>query len=393
MTARAPVVLFGLLFFLIATDQFCILPLLHVIGRDLHLSTLELCLLVTAYHGFAGAFGLFVGPMIDRRRHGGVFLIGLVLFLGASVLTTVAQSLAVLLTVRALAGLGTSGVGVGVSSFISTLVPPAQRRVVNGRVMVGALLGLVLGPLACGAIALKQDWRWIYAFLAAVTLPTVPIVAALVRNLPLPAYRRRLVLARGYASLMVRLETGSGILVMFLFTGAIGGIMAILGLWLFRFPDVDVFDVTKVFAAGGLGLYAGGNLSQGLAHLIGRKRLVVLSSLLLLLCFFFLFCIDEWVGLVYTAFFFTALVESVRRGPLQGTLVAMVKTREMPTYTLLKNGAGHVGTAVMVPIMGILLEAGGNIEMPILLAVALTISATLAYFFFVRPPVHEPDRT
>jgi len=389
------VVLFGILLFVVAADQFCILPLLYVIGQDMGFSTLQLCLLVTAYHAAAGGFGLFIGPMIDRRRHGGVFLIGIVLFIGASVLAIVVRTFALFVIVRVTAGLGASAIGVGVTSFISTLVPPAQRRVVNGRVMIGALLGLVVGPLACGAIAVKQDWRWIYLFLAAMTFPTLPVVAALVRNLPLPAYRRRLVLARGYLSLVSRLETGSGILVMFFYTGAIGGVMAILGIWLFRFPgagvDVDVFDVTKVFAAGGLGLFAGGNLSHRLARFVGKKRLVVLSSLLLLLCFFFLFCIDEWVGLVYTAFFCTALVESIRRGPLQFTLVSMVKTREMPTYTLLKNGAGQVGMAVMVPIMGILFELGGGIELPIILAVALTSFATLAYFFFIRPPVRETD--
>ena len=389
MSRRPPILLFGLLLFLVAADQFCILPLLEIIGRDLAFTTVELCLLVTAYHAAAGAFGLFVGPVIDRRRHGTVFLLGIVLFLGASVLTVVVQSFVLFLIIRVIAGLGASGIGVGVNSFISTLVPPAQRRVVQGRVMVGALLGLMFGPLAYGAIAINHDWQWIYVILAAGTVPTLPLVASLVRNLPLPAYRRRLVLARSYINLIARFETGSGVLVVFLFTGAMGGIMAILGIWLFTFPNVNLLHVTKVYAAGGLGLFAGGYLSPQLTAYIGRKRLVLLSSFLLLLCFFCLFCIDEWVGAVYTAFFCTAFVESLRRGPLLGTLAAMVKQREMPAYTLLKNGAGQVGIAVMAPAMGILLNSSGNIGWPIMLAALLTLLATAAYFFFVRSPRQE----
>ena len=391
MQSRPPVFLLGLLLFLVVVDQFCILPLLHVIGQDLDFDTLELCLLVTAYHAAAGAFGLFLGPLIDRRRHGRVFLLGLFLFSTTSILTIVVGSFGVFILLRITAGLGASAIGIGISSYISTRVVSNRRRWANGRVMIGAVLGLVVGPLLCGIIATIQDWRWVYVYLSALTLPTIPIVATLVKPLPRPANHRRLVLARGYLSLILRVETGSGILVMFLFTGAVGGVMAILGLWLFRFFEVNLFDVSKVFFAGGLGVFAGGYLSNRLSKIFGLKRLVVASSLLLLGCFFVLFCIDEWVGAVYTAFFCTAMVESVRRGPLQGTLISMVKVREMPAYTTLKNGAGQAGMAVFVPIMGILFESNGTLELPLMLAVGLTLFATLAYLFFIRPPVRKSD--
>lgn len=393
MTPRSPALLFGLLLFLIAADQFCILPLLYPIGQDLGFGVFELCLLVTAYHAAAGAFGLFVGPLVDRRRHGRVFVLGVLLFAGASLLATVVRTFPLFVLVRVLAGLSAGAVGAGITAYIATRVPPAARRAVTQRAMFGALAGLVVAPLACGIVAAAEDWRWIYAFYTAASIPALVWTASRARTMPPPVFRRRLVLARSYLSLVRRVEIGGSLLIMFLFTGAIGGVMAILGLWLFRqWPDLNLFHVTKVFAAGGLGLYVGANLSPRLGAYFGRRQLVVLSSLALALCFFFLFLIDEWVGLVYTAFFFTAMVESIRRGPLQGTLAGRVKTREVPAYTLLKNGAGQAGMAVMVPLMGVLFEADQTLELPVILAMSVTLCTTVAYFFFVGGAKRRAER-
>jgi predicted MFS family arabinose efflux permease len=158
-------------------------PLLHIIGRDLHVGAGAAGLLVTATQiGYAAGLVLIVplGDLLDRRRMItrmlGVCAAGLAL-------AAAAPSFAVLAVALGVIGV-TSVVAQVLVPLAGTLAAESERGRVVGTVMSGLLLGILLARTASGLIAQLGGWRLVFVIgaglmvvLAAVlhrTLPTVP---------------------------------------------------------------------------------------------------------------------------------------------------------------------------------------------------------------------------
>jgi EmrB/QacA subfamily drug resistance transporter len=120
------------------------------IGRDLAITGPNLTWIVTAYALAFGGFLLLggrLGDLYGRRR---AFMIGLSVFALASLLGGFAQNEAMLLSSRALQGLGAALASPAALSLITTTFPPGPSR---NRAMamyatmsgVGAAIGLILG--------------------------------------------------------------------------------------------------------------------------------------------------------------------------------------------------------------------------------------------------------
>jgi len=63
---------------------------------------------------------------------------------------------------RAIAGLGASGIGVGIFTMLGFIAPPEKRPALLG--YTGATYGIaaVLGPLIGGAFTSKVSWVWCF---------------------------------------------------------------------------------------------------------------------------------------------------------------------------------------------------------------------------------------
>ncbi len=120
------------------------------IGRDLDITGANLTWIVTAYALAFGGFLLLggrLGDLYGRRR---AFMVGLSVFAIASLLGGLAQNEAMLLSSRALQGLGAALASPAALSLITTTFPPGPQR---NRAMamyatmsgVGAAIGLILG--------------------------------------------------------------------------------------------------------------------------------------------------------------------------------------------------------------------------------------------------------
>lgn len=103
-------------------------------------------------------YGKF-GDVLGRRS---LFLIALVLFVSASALCGMSQSVGQLVFFRGLQGLGGGGLMVLSQSIIAELVPPNRRAVYSAP--IGALFGLasLLGPLVGGLLTDHVSWRWVF---------------------------------------------------------------------------------------------------------------------------------------------------------------------------------------------------------------------------------------
>ncbi|HLN18275.1 MAG TPA: MFS transporter [Acidimicrobiales bacterium] len=175
--------------FMVVLDVSVVNVALPSIGRDLHYSATGLQWVVNAYVLTFAGFLLLGGRAADlfgRRR---VFLFGLGLFVGASLLGGLAQSSAQLTAARALQGLGGAVLSPATLTIIVTTYPREKVTRALGVWSAMAAGGGAAGSVLGGVLTSELSWRWVlfinvpiglalgvaaYAFLADARLPTPP---------------------------------------------------------------------------------------------------------------------------------------------------------------------------------------------------------------------------
>ncbi len=147
---------------LVVLDISIVNTALPTIGKALRLRSGDLQWLVTAYLMMSGG-GLLLGgrvaDLLSRRR---VFLTGLTLFTGASLLTGFATTAGELIAARAAQGLAAALMTPAALSLVMTTYTGAQRR--KGLALWGAVgsLGVAGGVLVGGALTTWAGWETIF---------------------------------------------------------------------------------------------------------------------------------------------------------------------------------------------------------------------------------------
>ena len=165
-------------------NNYLVQPLLDLIARDLHVSTVAAGLLVTASQaGYAAGLVLVVplGDLLPRRP---LVVTLLLLTAGGLALAAAAPAIGALAAAVVLFGV-TSVVAQVLVPLSADLAPESDRGRVVGRVMSGLLIGILLARTLAGLLAAAAGWRWVYG---AAALVAVALAVLLGRALPaLPA--------------------------------------------------------------------------------------------------------------------------------------------------------------------------------------------------------------
>jgi EmrB/QacA subfamily drug resistance transporter len=100
-----------------------------------------------------------LGDMYGRKK---LFMAAIVIFLVGSALAGLSQSMAELITFRAVQGLGAGGLMVSAIAIIGDLVSPRERGQYMGYIMAVMMVATIGGPLLGGFITDSFSWRWIF---------------------------------------------------------------------------------------------------------------------------------------------------------------------------------------------------------------------------------------
>ena len=161
--------------FMVSLDNLVVTTALPVIRHELHASISQLEWTVNAYTlTFAVLLltGAALGDRFGRRR---MFVLGIVLFTGASAAAALSTSANALDIARALQGVGGAIVTPLTLTILSAAVPPsgAASRSASGAAIGG--LAVALGPLLGGAIVCGVSWNWIFWLNVPIGLVLAPL--------------------------------------------------------------------------------------------------------------------------------------------------------------------------------------------------------------------------
>ena len=165
---------------MIVLDATVVNVALPSIQDDLGFSTSSLAWVVNAYLIAFGGLLLLAGRLGDLTGRRSVFLFGLGVFTGASLLCGIAQTQEVLVGARFLQGIGGALTSAVVLGMIVTMFPdPREQAKAIGVYSFVASAGGSIGLLAGGVLTQSINWHWIFFVNIPIGLATVVLAMRL----------------------------------------------------------------------------------------------------------------------------------------------------------------------------------------------------------------------
>jgi EmrB/QacA subfamily drug resistance transporter len=147
---------------------------LPAMQRDLHFSTTELQWVVNAYALTFGGFLLLGGRAADLFGRRKIFILGLAMFSGASLICALAPNGGLLIAARALQGLGAAVLSPATLTILTTTFrQPAERARALGIWSAMAAVGGASGALFGGVLTDLLSWRWIFYINVPIGIATI----------------------------------------------------------------------------------------------------------------------------------------------------------------------------------------------------------------------------
>ncbi|AYY08262.1 multidrug transporter EmrD [Enterobacter roggenkampii] len=141
------------------------IPAIADMAKELNVREGAVQRVMAAYLLTYGVSQLFYGPLSDRVGRRPVILVGMSIFMVATVIAITTHSLTVLIAASALQGVGTGVGGVMARTLPRDMYQGTQLRHANSLLNMGILVSPLLAPLIGGLLDTMWSWRACYAFL------------------------------------------------------------------------------------------------------------------------------------------------------------------------------------------------------------------------------------
>ncbi|WP_280318647.1 MFS transporter [Nocardia wallacei] len=167
----------GIPTFMVTLDNLVVTNALPVIRTEMGASLGDLQWFVNAYTLAFASLLLTASALGDRLGRRRVFLAGIAVFTLASAACALATEPWMLITARAVQGLGAAGVMPLSLTLLSVAVPERMRSAAIG--IWGGItgLGVAVGPVVGGAVVDGLSWQWIFWLNVPIGLVVLPFVA------------------------------------------------------------------------------------------------------------------------------------------------------------------------------------------------------------------------
>ncbi|MCU1362245.1 MAG: drug resistance transporter, EmrB/QacA subfamily [Acidimicrobiaceae bacterium] len=153
------------------------------IQRSLHFSQSSLTWVVDSYLIAFGSFLLLAGRLGDLLGRKKVFLSGVALFTASSLVCSLAQNQATLITARFFQGLGGAvSTSVIVAIIVTEFTGPQERAKAMSSYMFVAVGGGSIGLLVGGALTQAVSWHWIFLINVPIGIITLVLGSLLIRE-------------------------------------------------------------------------------------------------------------------------------------------------------------------------------------------------------------------
>lgn len=104
----------------------------------------------------------FLGAVSDLVGRQAVLLFAVIMFTVGTIISSLAKNFTMLLSGRAIQGVGGGGIYTMSYIVVSDIVPLRQRPKYLSMIIAGWALGTVIGPVTGGAVAEHAMWQWIF---------------------------------------------------------------------------------------------------------------------------------------------------------------------------------------------------------------------------------------
>ncbi|MFD1882424.1 multidrug effflux MFS transporter [Paracoccus pacificus] len=181
------------------------LPALPRVAQDLGVTERTAQLTLTAYFIAFGLAQLIYGPMADAVGRRVPMMIGVSIFLLASVGATFAPDMGTLIAARAMQGFGAATLMVVPRAVIRDVATGPEGARMMAAIMIVISISPMLAPLAGSAVLALAEWRWIFGALAVASLISLSLIIFVLPETLHPEYRQKVNLSamrRGASTLL-----------------------------------------------------------------------------------------------------------------------------------------------------------------------------------------------
>lgn len=301
---------------------------------------------------------VFYGPLTDRFGRRAPLILGVVLFIAASILVALAQNVETFMIGRVLQGLGGAAGLVIPRAIAADLYAPKDAAKVFSLLMQIMMIGPIAAPPIGGQLLNLFGWRAIFIFLAAIG---AIVLVAMLRIVPetLPAEKRsRSGLGKVFTTYALLL--GRARFTLFTLSGAftMAGLFAYIGSSAFIFINYFGLSPTVyslVFAGNAFGAVLVGQINIALLNRY-REDQILIAGLFMHAAFVALFLIAVLAGsdsayLIGSLVFLSVTSLSLVLGNI--TALAMAEGRDHSGFASSLFGvAGYVLAGVVGGILG-----------------------------------------
>lgn len=314
---------------------FSVFPLLQT---DLHLTDFQLGTLASVFMLVYMCYAPVVGFFADRHPRQYWIAASALIWSAATLCSGLAKNYVSLLTSRAFIGVGEGGFTTIAQPFLAEQFPKNKRATILAYFALALPLGAALGYLLGGMVG--QVWGWRCAFWVAGIPGIILGIWTLIsvkdrehRSLPNQkkiSWKQYRIIFRNKPFLLLCLAHAMQ-------TFVLGGLSAWMPTYFHRFFALDTGQAAVIFgamviAAGALGTFTGGRLSDRLLKKTNYAYFIVIAaSLLLTIPFAAAGILSHRMPFSLITFFLAMTLMFVPMGPISASLVALSsrKTRSM----------------------------------------------------------------